>query len=61
MEAADIDNDGAVNINDPVGLLNFLFGGGVAPAVPGPDTCGRDPDPPGATADLGCNEYRNCP
>ena len=43
-------------------ILLFLFGGGPAPAAPGPTTeaCGPDPDEEGSAGDLGCNAYSSC-
>ncbi len=54
-DAADTNDDGALNIADPLALLRFLFTGGPAPAAPG-DTCGPDPteDP------LGCSDFASC-
>jgi hypothetical protein len=52
-DAADSDDNGAVNITDAVRILNVLFLGiGVIPA-PGPDTCGPDPSDDA----LGCASY----
>ena len=41
-EAADVDDDGALNLRDPIALLGYLFGAGTAPPEPGL-TCGVDP------------------
>ncbi len=59
-EAADINNDGSVNLTDPVSLLNHLFASQPPPAPPGLETCGPDPDDPGAPGDLGCEGYTSC-
>ena len=48
---ADANDDGTVNISDPIGLLNFLFASGAAPAAPYP-TAGTDPALP--PDDLDC-------
>jgi hypothetical protein len=54
-EAEDFDDSGTVDLTDVVGLLDYLFLGGVAPAAPFPG-CGADP-----TADgLGCGAYPAC-
>ena len=60
---ADVNDDGSVNITDPISLLTFLFGGGaeqpMPPAAPGtPDSpCGPDPE---GSVDLGCESYTSC-
>ncbi len=35
-EAADVDDDGTIDISDPVSILDYLFLGGAAPQPPGP-------------------------
>jgi hypothetical protein len=45
-DAADTDDDGAVNIADAVGLLHALFVGTTSVSAPHPD-CGLDPTPDG--------------
>ena len=43
LDAADVNDDGAVDLADPISLLNFGFGGiSPPPAAPFPD-CGPDP------------------
>lgn len=49
-DAADVDDDGRVNITDVVNTLLFLFLEGVAPAPPGPESCGQDPTADGLGA-----------
>jgi hypothetical protein len=44
-DAADSDDDGVLSITDAIQVLRFLFLGGLAPAPPGPTTCGQDPTP----------------
>ena len=44
VDAADVNDDGRVNIGDPVGLLHYLFLGGNMPRAPFPDF-GLDPSP----------------
>ena len=56
MEAGDINNDGSINLTDPVSLLGHLFRSQPPPALPGPESCGPDPDEP----DLGCEQYTSC-
>jgi len=59
--AADIQNDGIVDISDPIALLGFIFLGGEPPAPPGfTRPCGPDPDPPGSPGDLGCQVASDC-
>ena len=59
-DAADINNDGQINVTDPVNLLNHLFASGEAPADPGLVECGLDPDEPDSPAFLGCDQYESC-
>jgi hypothetical protein len=42
-DAADVNDDGQVNIGDPIELLSGLFLGGSPPPPPGPFDCGVDP------------------
>ncbi|HZN56792.1 MAG TPA: hypothetical protein VFD71_01865, partial [Planctomycetota bacterium] len=42
-DAADSNDDGRVDIGDPIALLGYLFLGTKAPPAPGPTTCGEDP------------------
>ena len=62
LEAADANNDGALNVTDPVLILNYLFLAGPPPSAPGPPPgpCGQDPDPPGSARDLGCQSAAGC-
>ena len=41
LDAADINDDGAINIADPIFLLAYIFSGGPAPSPP--SACGADP------------------
>ena len=59
LEAADANNDGAIDLSDAVHLLGSLFLD-VGPLPPPADACGEDPDPRGTEADLGCREYDPC-
>ncbi|MGE4613701.1 MAG: hypothetical protein AAEJ46_05125, partial [Planctomycetota bacterium] len=43
-DAADADNDGLLNITDPVFMVLYIFGIGVAPPYPFPD-CGLESYP----------------
>jgi hypothetical protein len=38
-DAADVNDDGEVDISDPISLLGFLFLGGRAPAAPNDEAC----------------------
>lgn len=52
LDAADCNDDGMIDIGDVVYLINYLYIGGSAPAIPFP-VCGLDP-----TADeLGCEAH----
>ncbi len=42
-DAGDVNDDGAVDVSDPVALLNFLFQGQMVLPAPGSDDCGDDP------------------
>lgn len=42
LDAVDTDDNGTLNLSDPVKLLSFLFGGGAGPAVPNA-LCDTDP------------------
>ena len=54
-DAADTNDDGKVDISDPVFMLNFLFSGGGSPKEPYP-ACGDDP-----TDDaLSCERFPAC-
>ena len=55
-----IDNDGSINLTDPVNLLGHLFNSQPPPAPPGPESCGPDPDESGSPGDLGCEQYTSC-
>ena len=55
-DSLDSNDDGAVDIGDPVYLLAYIFSGGSSPSAPFPG-CGSDP-----TADpLGCDGIPLCP
>ena len=42
-DAVDTNDDGTVNIGDPIALLGYLFLGSAPPPAPGLDSCGEDP------------------
>jgi len=44
LDAADVDDSGAVTIDDAIRLLDFLFRDGTPPPVPFP-SAGTDPTP----------------
>ncbi|MCZ6794618.1 MAG: hypothetical protein O7J95_13505 [Planctomycetota bacterium] len=55
-DAADADDNGDIQITDPVYTLNRLFRGGPELPAPGATSCGSDP-----TDDaLGCQSYNPC-
>ncbi len=54
-DAADADDNGKVDVTDPVYLLNFLFTGGAPPALPFAE-CGQDP----TVDDLRCDSFPSC-
>jgi len=56
-DAADADNNGAIQLTDGIFILNFLFLGGEAPPAPGLD-CGEDTDDPDDA--LGCETFDSC-
>ena len=51
-DSADFDDDGAVQVDDALLLLRFIFAAGGVPPVPYPG-CGFDPTTDGA-GNLGC-------
>ena len=57
VAALNTNGDGEVNIADPVAVLNFLFGRGLAPVAPFPD-CGPGTLP--ADTELGCTNAPDC-
>ncbi|MCA8960338.1 MAG: hypothetical protein KDC38_07485 [Planctomycetes bacterium] len=56
QDAMDSNDDGALNIADPIHMLSGFFSGGAPIPSPGIDTCGTDPTPDS----LGCGSYPNC-
>lgn len=55
LDAADVNDDGKIDLADPVHLLRHIFLGGSPPAYPYP-YCGRDETPD----DLGCEYHDLC-
>ncbi len=56
LDSADANDDGSVDISDPVYILFYLFAAGSAPPAPGSSVCGADP-----THDtLNCESYLSC-
>jgi hypothetical protein len=55
-DATDANDDGEIDVSDPIRILIFLFAGGPAPPAPGPEVCGPDPEPDG----LGCPGPGSC-
>jgi hypothetical protein len=58
LSRSDVNDDGAINIADPISLLQclFIFCGGPVIAPPYPD-CGFDP----TDDDFHCWDYFGCP
>jgi hypothetical protein len=42
LDACDVNDDGRLDVSDPISLLNWLFRSGLPPPEPGPDEIGRD-------------------
>ena len=57
-DACDLNDDGAINIGDPINLLTVLFSAGTPPTIPEPTTCGLDPT---GSDGLSCEEFVACP
>ena len=57
VAATNVNGDNAVDVSDPVSLLNFLFAGGTIITDPFPD-CG--PGMLSADKQLGCANPPNC-
>jgi hypothetical protein len=57
-DAADCDDNGALEITDGIYLLNYLFLGGLQPPAPFPE-CGLDPTIEDST-ELTCGEFLPC-
>lgn len=55
LDSADLDDDGSLQLTDPIRQLNFLFMTGAVPASPYPK-CGPDP----TVEELSCEEYPLC-
>ena len=57
LDAADSDDSGNLDLSDGVTIFSYLFSGGVAPAAPGPLSCGEDPtdDTLSCDADASCS------
>jgi len=43
LDAADTDDDGNIDLDDQILLLNYLLDSGAPPPLPGPTSCGQDP------------------
>ncbi|MCA8962980.1 MAG: hypothetical protein KDC38_20800, partial [Planctomycetes bacterium] len=54
VDAADSNDDGAVDVADAIHLLGYLFSGTAAPPAPGATTCGVDPSADALGCDQGC-------
>lgn len=52
-DAADVNNDGSISVADATALLSYLYEGGVAPTLPGPQVPGLDI----GADELGCVAY----
>ncbi len=53
-DACDVDDNGSLEITDPIMLLSYIFAGGAPPAPPGPLECGPDPSVDHLTCVRGC-------
>jgi len=55
LKAADINDDGAIDVADAIRMLQYLFKHGTSPAAPFAE-CGADPTPDNLTcaAPVGC-------
>ena len=60
LESADVNNDGLVQLDDALQLINYVTHGLSPPALPFP-ACGRDPDEPGSGKDIGCLSHEAYP
>ena len=56
-DSADMNDDGLLDISDPIYGLAALFSGGPQPPDPGPVNCGPDP----TDDSLGCSMFDSCP
>ncbi len=56
-DAADADDNGALEVTDVLHLLKYLFIGGDPPPPPGPSACGPDETPDDI---LDCSSYPDC-
>ncbi|MBT7129826.1 MAG: hypothetical protein HN891_03865 [Planctomycetes bacterium] len=56
IDSADGNDDGLVDLADPIALLGYLFNGATPPPPPFPD-CGIDPTPDA----LECDSFAACP
>ncbi len=66
LDSADVDDSGAIVINDPIRILYWLFGGGPPPAAPAPSQVPdyvpeRDCAPDSTGDDLRCDRFDRCP
>ena len=59
-EAADVNNNATIDIQDGIDVVVYLFLAGPPPVDPGPAGCGTDPDEPAGIGDIGCHDYTNC-
>jgi len=57
FDASDANDDGQINIADPIAMLNAIVLGGSSPPDPGPSACGPDLTPDS----LNCETYTGCP
>jgi hypothetical protein len=55
LDASDVNDDGVINLVDPVYELLFIMGLGPVPPAPSWPSCGGDSTPDGGGGDLGCD------
>lgn len=57
LDALDVNDNGALGLDDPLYALFHMFDDGPAIPAPGAEACGIDPTPDGPSGDLGCLDY----
>lgn len=57
MDGQDSNDDGVLDLSDPIYSLIYMFAGGTPPPAPGASNCGPDPTDTDA---LECLDYPGC-